>query len=54
MTKAEIRELKVIALSVARRVFSVYNRTYIQKCLKNEPNSLLALVAKLKKAAAKS
>jgi hypothetical protein len=41
------RELREIARLVVDRVLSVYRLDYIERCVKTEPESLLALVKRL-------
>lgn len=47
-------ELREASRRVVERVLSVYNSDYIQKCVQNEPDSLLALVKELESAIAKA
>jgi hypothetical protein len=42
--------MKEAAQKVVDRVFAVYHADYIEKCLRDEPDSLLALVKKLQDA----
>jgi hypothetical protein len=48
--KMDIEKVRLAATKVVDRVFAVYNAEYIAKCLRDEPDSLLALVKNLQDA----
>ena len=39
-----------LARELVERIFSVYNPEYIDRCLRDEPKSMLALAARLRDA----
>jgi hypothetical protein len=43
-------EIERLACLVVERVISVYREDYIERCVRNEPDSLLALVKRLESA----
>jgi hypothetical protein len=46
-TEATADTVRTLAESVVQRVLSVYREDYIERCVRDEPNSLLALVKRL-------
>jgi hypothetical protein len=42
------KEIETLARLVVNRVFSVYSKKYIRKCLRDEPDSLLGLCGRLR------